>query len=182
MQLLNAATAGMSQWTASAAGGVTLSNIANGGNINFSAAGNFLITPNASGNILELTQGVPLCVGGGPWQAVSDARIKTVEAEYILGLDEVLALRPIVYRYKGNARIGSAEVVGIQQITDKAFVGLVAQEVETIMPGMVEQRAGTIDGEPVTDLRTLNNGELIYALVNAVKTLAARVEALEAAR
>jgi hypothetical protein len=47
---------------------------------------------------------------------------------------------------------------------------------------MVEQRAGTIDGEPVTDLRTLNNGELIYALVNAVKTLAARVEALEAAR
>ena len=46
---------------------------------------------------------------------------------------------------------------------------------------MVTRNTGYIDGQEVTDLRDLNTSELIFALVNAVKTLAARVEALEAA-
>ena len=60
------------------------------------------------------------------------------------------------------------------------FIGLVAQEVERVFPAMVTKRAGFIDDLPVDDLRSLNTDALIFALVNAVKQLAARVATLEA--
>ena len=59
------------------------------------------------------------------------------------------------------------------------FVGLIAQEVETVFPNTVRQEAGFIDGQPVTDLRGLDTSELTYALINAVKEIASRIEALE---
>jgi hypothetical protein len=43
--------------------------------------------------------------GGGAWSDSSDARIKTVESEYTNGLESVCALRPIIYRFKGNDTI-----------------------------------------------------------------------------
>jgi hypothetical protein len=99
--------------------------------------------------------------------------------EYAQGLDEVLALRPVVYRYKGNDRDPDDAVpTGIDQ---RQHIGLVAQEVEPIFPEMVTARAGFIDGVEVEDLRTLDTGPLVFALVNAIKTLATRVAALEAA-
>ena len=61
------------------------------------------------------------------------------------------------------------------------FVGFIAQEAE-FFPGMVSQREGYIDGKLVNDLRDVDTTSLIYALVNSVKTLSARIEALEAAR
>lgn len=134
--------------------------------------------------------------GGGSWTAPSDARIKTVESDYALGLDELLQLRPVVYRYKGNdtgeplneehARTtaeGSAPYPASQHYAlakaGKPHVGLIAQEVEAIFPGTVKQIAGYIDGEPVTDLRQLDTSEFLFALINAVKTLNARVAELE---
>jgi hypothetical protein len=44
---------------------------------------------------------------------------------------------------------------------------------------MVTKRAAFIDGVAVNDLRDLDTSSLIFALVNAVKTLAARLAALE---
>lgn len=61
------------------------------------------------------------------------------------------------------------------------FAGLIAQDVQALFPEMVTQRAGYIDGEPVTELRDLDITPLIYALVNAVNELAARGVALERA-
>ena len=140
--------------------------------------------------------------GGGPWGDSSDERIKNVQGDYTLGLDEIRQLQPVRYSFKGNdtAAPPAARVAlpGKEQMPApksapypnsphygvamdmQVFVGLIAQEVETVLPGMVTQREGFIDGQPVTDLRDLNTSELIFALVNAVKTLAARVEALEA--
>ena len=118
--------------------------------------------------------------GGGAWSATSDARIKTVEGDYGLGLTEIEALRPVRYRYKGNDAPPDSSSRH-SQVAGKAFVGLVAQEVETIFPGMVSQHEGYIDGEAVADLRTLDPSELLFALVNAVKQLAARLATLEAA-
>jgi hypothetical protein len=60
------------------------------------------------------------------------------------------------------------------------FVGLVAQEVEAVFPGMVGKMAGFIDGKPVQDLRTLDMTPLTFALINAVKALLGRIEQLEA--
>ena len=117
--------------------------------------------------------------GGGSWANSSDARIKAIERPYTLGLDEVLKLEPIVYRFKGNdAQPGKKSK--LEQVLGQTFVGLVAQDVEAIFPGMVSRRDGWIDGQAVSDLRSLDTSEIVYALVNAVKTLAARVEELEA--
>jgi hypothetical protein len=117
--------------------------------------------------------------GGGSWANSSDARIKTIEARYELGLDEILKLDPVVYRFMGN----DAAAGGVSRhaaIKNQSFVGLVAQEVEAIFPGMVSKTKGWIDGQEVDDFRRIDASELVYALINAVKTLAARVEALEA--
>jgi len=66
-------------------------------------------------------------------------------------------------------------------IEQKEFIGLIAQEVEAAMPEMVKQGKGYIDGVAVTDLRDLDTTPLIFALINSIKELKARVEALEAA-
>jgi Chaperone of endosialidase len=141
--------------------------------------------------------------GGGSWaNSSSDLRTKTVQGDYAAGLAEVLQLQPIVYTYKGNdtpsADLGRSGPEGVAAYSGAApypgslhyqaaidqtpFVGFVAQDIEAIVPDMVAARAGFIDGAAVSDLRTINVSNLVYALVNAVKTLAARIEALEAAR
>ena len=136
----------------------------NGGSLIFDG-GSWLMTNAASGNFL-LQNNTAFKPGGGAWATLSDARIKTVTGEYEPGLDEVLQLRPVTYRYKSNG--------------GKEHVGLVAQEVEQIMPGMVSRQRGLIDGEEVSDLRAVDTTELVFALVNCVKQLKAEIEALKA--
>ena len=134
------------------------------------------------GGNLTIT-GVGAMPGGGPWTASSDARIKDVVEEYALGLAEVVQLDPVVYTFRGNDT-ATAEGQSAHKTVAEAktpFVGLIAQEVEAIFPGMVTKLAGFIDGAPVADLRQLNTNELMFALVNAVKELAARIATLEAA-
>ena len=49
----------------------------------------------------------------------------------------MLQLRPVTYVYKSGV--------------DREFVGFVAQDPEQIMPSMVSQQRGLIDGEEVSD-------------------------------
>jgi len=64
-------------------------------------------------------------------------------------------------------------------VDDDEFIGFVAQEVEVVMPEMVSQSNGIIDNVPVSDLRILNTGPLVFALVNAVKELSAQLDAAQ---
>ena len=136
------------------------------------------------GGDLTLTSPTANKAGGGAWGSTSDERIKTITGDYALGLNEIRALRPVDYVFKGNDTSEPDGVSPHRAMADGArpFVGLIAQEVEQIFPDMVTRTSGYIDGEPVDDLRILNTSELIFALVNAVKTLADRVDQLEAAR
>lgn len=130
--------------------------------------------------------------GGGPWSDASDARIKTELGDYTHGLAEILKLRPVTYKFKGNdtprkPKLGGATPYNSSKhrkdaLAGTEFVGLTAQECETVMPELVKREEGYIDGERVDDLRSLDSNALIYALVNAVKELTARVAALEGAR
>ena len=104
--------------------------------------------------------------GGGSWSATSDARAKEDVTDYSSGLDELKKLTPRSYRYIGNP------------IT---YIGLVAQEAEGAMPELVTKGEGTLpDGTEVDDFRTLDQTPLTFALINAVKEMATRIEALEA--
>jgi hypothetical protein len=119
---------------------------------------------------------------GGLWGDISDARIKNVLGDYESGLKEILCLRPRMYSFKGNDSLepSSKSRHELSAKEQKKFIGLVAQECEEAMPEMVSDIEGYIDGEKVNDLRELDTSPLIYALVNAVKELAIRVETIEA--
>jgi len=62
---------------------------------------------------------------------------------------------------------------------EKEFIGLTAQDCEDVMPEMISLVKGYVDGKVVSDMREMNATPLIYALVNAVKELSARVKELE---
>ncbi|MFZ2620769.1 MAG: tail fiber domain-containing protein, partial [Alphaproteobacteria bacterium] len=102
--------------------------------------------------------------GGGTWTATSDARLKTVDSPYQHGLREITALRPVNFHYrKGNIR---------NEPSDRAFVGLVAQEVQKVMPEAVKLRGDgylDLDATPIS-----------YAVINAIQELKADNDNLRA--
>jgi hypothetical protein len=145
--------------------------------------------------------------GSTSWIVASDARIKDVASEYTAGLDAVAALRPVRFIYKGNNTDAPPENFApgtktgeeAEQLSKmptavpyknspnygpaaKAieYVGLVAQEAELTMPELIKKDPGYIDGQAVDDLRSAEYTPLLFALVNAVKELKARIEELEA--
>jgi hypothetical protein len=122
--------------------------------------------------------------GGGTWGTSSDARIKTVTGDYELGLESVMQVQPVRYTYKGNDTPTEGEPSPHAHVAanQTEFVGVIAQDIESVFPDMVSESEGFIDGEAVGDLKSVDASELIWALVNAVKTLVARIEALEAGR
>jgi hypothetical protein len=110
--------------------------------------------------------------GGGVWSDNSDSRLKQNVTNYTTGLAAVTALNPVTYEFNGLA----GTVTGVQHI------GLIADDVQSIMPEMVSTRQAKLHPEDatVTDLLTLNSTALLFALVNAVKELTARLAVLEA--
>lgn len=96
----------------------------------------------------------------------SDARAKTGIRNFNGGAAVVSQLRPVTYRFID-------EGAGMNRASDEE-IGLLAQEVESILPGAV-----------LTDdngSKLINYNALIPVLIDAVKSLQAEVEALKAAR
>jgi hypothetical protein len=110
-------------------------------------------------------------VGGGTWVDISDERTKDNIADYATGLDEILALRPRTYNFKPETG----------RNTETTYTGLIAQECEVPMPEMVTAAPGTVGTLSFDDMRTLDTSALIYALVNAVRTLHTRLGIMERA-
>jgi len=144
--------------------------------------------------------------GGGSWADSSDARIKNVEGNYASGLAEIVTLNPVLFTFKGNDTVGQqapTNRIGPPSEDDEAedleaiaapyansphykvategvtYIGLIAQECEAAFPEMVSLHEGTIDGEPVTDLRGLDITPLHFAMINAFKEINSRLETLE---
>jgi hypothetical protein len=111
---------------------------------------------------------------GGPWLApASDRRVKTDVAGYDRGLDAICRLQPVRYRFNG---LGDTP-----RDDDRTRIGLIADDVIDAMPEMVGERLGKLSPDDPDDvaIKTLDTGPLTYALVNAVKELAAKITALE---
>ena len=157
------------------------------GRASFGSGGHF--TP-ASGGTYRLGS------SGARWSEVwctqssintsSDARLKTDIETSDLGLDFVLSLRPVSYRWIVGDRIAvppaDPEAPGARDtIVDKPGVrrhyGLIAQELRDALAG--KDFAGYCY-DPETDEYSIRYGELIAPLIKAVQELAARVSELEA--
>jgi len=127
--------------------------------------------------------------GGGPWSDSSDPRVKKIEGNYTPSLAAILQLQPVNYTFLGNDTM-EAPPPGesapyresghyLSAINQTPFVGLDASAVEAVFPECVTKQAWFIDGAAVSDMRVLDTGPLIFALINAVKELSERVAALD---
>jgi hypothetical protein len=115
--------------------------------------------------------GVSLLNGANAWSVVSDERLKNIDSEITDGLLAVLAFRSIRFRYKTDTEGAPMRV------------GLSAQSVQPSVPEAVEEAPVMGSDGNVTEEKYLNLRlqEVIPHMVNAIQTLAARVQALEAA-
>lgn len=101
--------------------------------------------------------------GGGSWLATSDIRLKDVHSKFDKGLKELLSLEPIKYNYKKD----NPEDLP----SDKEYVGLSAQEVQTVIPEAV-----STDNKGYLQI---SNDPIIWTMLNAIKELAGKDEALK---
>jgi hypothetical protein len=135
-----------------AAGNVIL-NASNGGNVGIgTAAPDSTLTVNGAADK----------PGGGAWNTFSDGRLKDIRGPYDAGLKEVLALRPIRYRYKNGNPLGLP--------AREEYVGLVAQDVERVIPRAVSKSSN--------GYRVLNNDPVIWAMLNAIQEQEQQIERL----
>lgn len=139
--------------------------------VRVSTQGEVIITPNSVTSMagdLRVT-GNAFKPGGGPWQNLaSDARLKQDVRELDSGLSEILNLKPVYYKYNDKIK----ELAG-----DQEYVGLIAQDVQKILPSIVSP--SPLTDERTKDLLTYDSGPLTFILIKAVQELADRVTALE---
>jgi hypothetical protein len=106
------------------------------------------------------------------WTIASDARIKTNVQDYTKGLNEIKQVRPVTYDYNGLG--GNAAGPG--------GISIIAQEIQSVFPECVGHFFAKLhpDDAEETPLLNYNGHAVTFALINAVKELAAKVELLEA--
>lgn len=120
------------------------------------AGGNVGIGTNAPTSKLSVN-GTADKVGGGAWGTFSDVRVKKDIKDYTKGLAEVMKIHTVTFKY--NEKSGYSD-------TSKEFVGVIAQEIEKVLPSTVTKT----DVDPaIKDKRTFDSSELTYTLINAVK-------------
>jgi hypothetical protein len=94
----------------------------------------------------------------------SDERIKTDVRPFDLGLDALLGIRPVNFKYNGLAGF---EADGKNQL------GVIAQDIEQSAPELVEKREVKLHPEDhkKTEIKVVNYGAFTYVIINAVKQL-----------
>ncbi len=98
--------------------------------------------------------------GGGSWGTYSDGRLKNVNGSFGSGLDQVMQLRPIRYRYKPDNGMGIRDA--------DEHIGVVAQEVQRVIPEAVTENG--------KGYLLVNNDPIIWSMVNAIKEQQREIE------
>lgn len=106
------------------------------------------------------------------WHVFSQRDLKQDIVPYERGLDAIVKLEPIRFRYKPGTPFAPKDM------PSDPVIGLVAEDVLPHLPEMVGEHVTRKDmGELEQTYRTLAPGLLVFALINAVKELSARLEA-----
>lgn len=112
--------------------------------------------------------GVYLSYGGTSWTALSDIRDKDVQGAVENALVKLMAIRPVYYKYKTDAA------------NDKRRVGVIAQEVEAVLPEAVCELQREIDN-PTEETKRLSVAytDLIPLLIGAIQEQQLQIEELK---
>jgi len=106
-------------------------------------------------------------IGGGSWGSLSDSRLKKDIRDFEIGTKELLQIRPRSFMYNGASPLAPDN--------GRRHVGVVAQEVRTVLPFAVEPVEETLDGVPILGY---DSSSLVYVLVNAVQDQAKQLRQL----
>ncbi len=98
--------------------------------------------------------------GGGSWGTYSDRRLKDLDGSFVSGLSQVLRINPVRYRYK--------EENGMNIHDGEEHIGLVAQEVQRVIPEAVSENS--------KGYLLVNNDPIIWAMLNAIKEQQKQIE------
>lgn len=107
--------------------------------------------------------------GGGVWGDNSDIRIKENIVPYTTGLDAIIQLQPVTFNFKAET----------ERDTSIRYTRLIAQDAMKAMPELVTIKHATLGTIDLDDMHELNEGPVLWALVNSVKTLDQRLAQLE---
>jgi len=92
----------------------------------------------------------------------SDRNLKNIHGTFNRGLDELVQISPVSYNYKSNNELGLP--------SDKEYTGLIAQEVQKVIPEAVEvMESGHL---------AVNNDPVIWTMLNAIKEQNQRISNL----
>lgn len=131
----------------------------------YNSASAVVAISNAGANYVFYTTGTATAVN---WSSTSDARIKENVKPIYNGLETIAKLNPVQYSF-------------IHEKKDKPnHYGLIAQELETVLPDMVVE--STMEQFGVKDVKAISYTELIPILIKAVQELKSEVDALKAAK
>lgn len=157
----------LEMWTRPIGGGAIQRRLAiqNNGNVMIgSGSATALLTVNGSANK----------PGGGTWLVYSDQALQKDIEPYRDGLEQIMQIDPVKFKYNGMA--------GIKD-TESEFVGISAQEMQKIAPYTVQEvlidvrENESVKGEENSNSRSISNesylefdpNALTYMLINAVK-------------
>jgi len=111
---------------------------------------------------IQLTGSFAEKAGGGSWTAPSDRRIKKDIRSFDQGLDVLMQVRPVRFKYNG---LGGTSDDG------KEYVGVIAQDLEKIAPRMVTSRMAKLhptDAQETT-IKQVDPSDFTYLLINTVQ-------------
>jgi len=128
------------------------------------------------------------------WNTTSDSRIKeNVQTLPDGSIAKIKALRPVTFDYtddwaaqKGWYNYTAADddphdlsTNGFNLNQKNNDIGWIAQEYATVFPQDVHDRTETVDGQEVTDFKTMKPDSLVPHLVKALQEAITKIEALE---
>lgn len=112
----------------------------------------------------------------GGWFTVSDQRLKSNIQPIDNALDRVLLLNGRTYTLTTQSQPAEGEL----QTNETQQYGVIAQEVEAVFPEMVNEKAVLNNAGDETIYKTVNYDQLIPVLIESLRELNEKVEALEA--
>jgi len=109
--------------------------------------------------------GVYLGNGATSWATWSDERLKNINSNIENALDKLSNIRAVNYSWKSDD-------------TNKEYLGLIAQDIETVFPQVIDKSKSFKEGDD-TEYLSVRYTELIPVLLKAIQELEARLKTLE---
>jgi len=151
-------------------GGIALGAAASGTHL-YRNAGHYFQDRNATVGFCQFTSAGTANVSGA-WTVISDPELKENVTPYERGLEAIIKLEPVQFQYRAGTPFAT------ESEPSKMLIGLLADQVEPHVPEIVGSTTATI-GKTEKEVQSLEPGLLVFALVNSVKELAARIQQLE---